>query len=116
MKTLLLALLLMLTPSARFDKTVHDFGRISKDAGEQSCIFTLTNSGEEDVCILAVTTTCGCTKVKWTREMIKPGATGTVSVSYANDEGPYPFDKTLNVYIAGEKKPVVLHIRGVVTK
>lgn len=31
-----------------------------------------------------------------------------------NDEGPYPFDKTLTVYMSGLKKPVVLRLRGVV--
>lgn len=108
--------MILLAHGAQFDKTVHDFGRISERDGMQSCSFTLSNTGSEDICILAVTATCGCTQVKWTKGMIHPGETGTVDVTYANDEGAYPFDKTLNVYISGEKKPVVLHIRGVVTK
>lgn len=40
--------------------------------------------------------------------------TGTISATYSNDEGPYPFDKTLTVYFSDVKKPVVLRLRGVV--
>ncbi|MBP9998193.1 MAG: DUF1573 domain-containing protein [Bacteroidales bacterium] len=116
MRLLFLTLLMMLSGSVDFDKKVHDFGKITTASGEQNCTFTLTNNSSEDVCILAVTSSCGCTKVSWTRELIAPGKTGTVSASYSNDEGPYPFDKTLNVYISGEKKPVILHLRGIVTK
>ena len=41
-----------------------------------------------------------------------PGKKGKISVKYSNDEGPYPFDKTLTVYISSIKKPVLLKIRG----
>ena len=101
---------------ARFDSTVMDFGTISAADGPQSHTFTVTNIGKEDMVIYAVMTSCGCTKVNWTRETIAPGKTGTISATYSNDEGPYPFDKTLKAYISGIDKPVILHMRGEVTK
>ncbi len=96
-----------------FDRTVHNFGDIMLDSGPVSCTFTLTNKGGKAVVIYNVTTTCVCTDVEWTREPLKPGAKGEIKVTYSNDEGPYPFDKSLTVYMSDEKKPVILKLRGV---
>ena len=97
-----------------WDKTVHDFGDVSVKDGPLSCTFTVTNNGTEPVTIFEVVSSCGCTDVKWSREKIQPGKTGTVSATYKNEDGPMPFDKTLTVYISGVKKPVILRLRGVV--
>ncbi len=123
--TLLLGLFLILpSPAAekdfsgkvRFDKTVHDFGTIGEKDGAQQCRFTLTNTGEEPLLIEAVVSSCGCTSVQWTRAAIAKGAQGTVEATYSNEDGPYPFDKTLTVYLSSLSKPVVLHLRGEVVK
>lgn len=95
------------------DRMVHNFGDIMLDSGPVSCTFTVTNTGSKPALIYNVTTTCGCTDVKWTREPILPGKTGKISVTYSNDEGPYPFDKSLTVYFSDVKKPVILKLRGV---
>lgn len=117
MKTLLTLLLaLAMGATFEFDKTVHDFGEISLKDGPLSCTFTVTNTGDEPLTIFAVVSTCGCTGATWTRESIAPGDSGEVSVTYTNDEGPYPFDKSLTVYTSAQKKPIVLHLRGTVVK
>ena len=95
-----------------FDRTVHDFGRIDTRAGAVSCSFEVTNTGTDTLNIFAVVTTCGCTTVEWTRSDIAPGGKGSINVTYKNDEGPYPFDKTLTVYLSCMDKPVILHIKG----
>ena len=117
MKTLI-ALLLSLALSAplNFDKTVHDFGQVSQNAGPLTCTFTVTNSSDEPLTIFAVVSSCGCTDVKWTRETIAPGGKGSVTATYSNDEGPTYFDKTLTVYTSAQKKPVILHLKGIVKK
>lgn len=97
-----------------WDKTVHDFGDISVSDGPQTCTFTLTNKGQEPIAIYEVVSSCGCTDVKWTRELLQPGQSGTISATYKNSDGPLPFDKTLTVYISGVKRPVILRLRGVV--
>lgn len=102
-----------ITDGLEIDKFVHNFGDILFDSGPVSCTFTLKNTGSRPVVIYNVTTTCGCTDVDWTKEPIRPGKTGTVSVTYSNDEGPYPFDKSLTMYISELKKPVILKLRGV---
>lgn len=114
--SLLIAAALTAGPEAVFDKTVHDFGKVTMQDGALSCTFSVTNTGDEDLFIQTVMSSCGCTDVKWTRTAIGPGKTGTVEATYSNDEGPYPFDKTLTVYTTVSKKPTVLHLRGVVRK
>ena len=95
------------------DKTVHNFGDIQLKSGPVSCTFTITNVSDKPAVIYSVVSSCGCTNVDWTREPLMPGKKGKISVTYSNDEGPYPFDKTLTVYISDVKKPVLLKVRGV---
>jgi len=97
-----------------FDKTVHDFGDILQTDGPKTCTYKVKNISSEPVAIFEVVSSCGCTDAKWTREPIQPGASGTISATYKNEDGPYPFDKTLTVYISALNKPVILRLRGVV--
>lgn len=102
-----------ISPSVEIDRTVHNFGDILHDSGPVSCTFNLKNIGDKPVVIYNVVSTCGCTDVEWTKEPIRPGQNGKISVTYSNDEGAYPFDKTLTTYLSDTKKPVLLKIRGV---
>ena len=95
------------------DKTVHDFGDIMIADGPVNCSFTVKNIGKEPTVIFNVATSCGCTDVEWTRQPLAPGASGTVKATYTNTDGPYPFDKSLTVYVSGCKQPIILHLRGV---
>src|SRR5574344_512710 len=96
-----------------FDRTVFDFGDILLSDGPVKCSFTAKNISSKPIVIYNVVSSCGCTEVKWTREPILPGKTGRISATYSNDEGAYPFDKTLTVYISDIKKPIILRLRGV---
>ena len=99
--------------SLELDKTVHNFGDIMMSDGPVSCTFVVKNTGSTPAVIYNVASTCGCTDVDWTREPIMPGKSGKISATYSNDEGAYPFDKTLTAYFSGSKKPVTLKLRGV---
>lgn len=103
-----------LAEGVEIDKTVHDFGDILVSDGPQQCTFTLRNTGAEPLTILQVVTSCGCTEAEWTREAISPQGAGKIAVTYKNEDGPLPFDKTLTVYLTNPKKPLLLHIRGCV--
>lgn len=92
----------------------HDFGEVTVKDGPLSCSFTVKNISSKDINIFNVVSSCGCTDVSWTREVIKPGQKGTIKATYKNDDGPYPFDKTLTAYISDLDKPVLLKLRGVV--
>ena len=95
-----------------FDKVLHDFGDFAESDGPKTCTFRVKNVGREQLAIYEVITSCGCTDATWTREPLLPGKTGKITVTYKNEDGPYPFDKTLTVYLSALKKAVTLRIRG----
>lgn len=96
-----------------FDRMTHDFGDVMLSDGPLHCTFSMKNISGKPVVIYNVVTSCGCTDVQWTKEPIMPGESGTISSTYTNDEGPYPFDKSLTAYISGINNPVILRLRGV---
>lgn len=96
-----------------FDKIVHDFGDIMIADGPQKCVFRMKNVGTAPVVIYRVVTSCGCTEPEWTEAPIRPGESGEISVLFTNDQGPYPFDKSVTVYVSDQPKPIVLKVRGV---
>jgi hypothetical protein len=102
------------TIALRFNEVVHNFGKISIDSGAQKCQFVFTNVSSSPVAISNVLASCGCTVPSWSKAPIKPGEKGIIKVTFLNDQGPYPFDKTLSVYTTASQKPIMLRITGVV--
>lgn len=94
------------------DKTVHDWGDVTVSDGPLNCVFTVENISGKPQTITMVTKTCGCTKVSWPMKPLAPGEKGEIRAVFDNDQGAYAFDKTLNVYFEGVKKPLLLHLRG----
>jgi len=68
-------------PSIRFDRDVHDFGRLT-DNENVSYSFHFVNAGKADLLIGGCTATCGCTVADYPRERIAPGKDGYVKVSF----------------------------------
>lgn len=95
-----------------FTKRVHNFGKISVNEGEKKCSFEFTNKSNKPVVINNIISSCGCTTPVWPKKPIMPGESGKIEVTYLNDQGPYPFDKTLTVYTSASTKPIILRITG----
>ena len=88
----------------------HNFGVIGDKDGSASFDFILTNNSDAPVVITNVTTSCGCTTPRWTREPIEKGKTGSITVSY-NASGKGPFSKSITV-TTNQTSPIYLTIRG----
>ncbi len=101
------------TTALKFNSTVHDFGKFSATAGPQKCTFTYTNVSNEPVVINNILSSCGCSVPEWDKAPIMPGKGGKITVTYLNDHGAYPFDKTLTVYVSSSAKPIQLRIIGI---
>lgn len=94
----------------QFNEQNHDFGTLQKgDPAE--VLFTFTNTSEADVQLTRVKASCGCTTPSWTRDVVKPGATGEIKVKY-NTNRVGPFTKSVTVTYDSAERPVVLYIRG----
>ena len=97
-----------------FNTLTHDFGDFLLSDGTQHYTFTATNVSNKPIAIVTVVPSCGCTVPDWPKAPIAPGASIKLKVSFLNDQGPYPFDKSLSVYYSDAEAPVVLHLRGIV--
>ena len=98
----------------KFGKKIHDFGDILLTDKNVECTFEFKNISKKPVVVHNVVSSCGCTVPKWTREPVMPGKTGSIKVMFKNDQGPFPFKKSVTAYISGVNRPVVLQIKGTV--
>ena len=68
-------------PAIEFEKTEHDFGKILQ--GEQvSYTFKFKNVGNAPLIISSIEKTCGCTTPNYSKEPIKPGENGKITITY----------------------------------
>ena len=93
------------------DRTDLDFGSFRKEE-KQERSFMLTNTGKELLVVHDVTTSCGCTKVEYSKEPVRPGGTLEMKVIYEADNVGR-FSKAINVYCNTDNSPLRLHVKGV---
>lgn len=76
------------------DNTI-DYGITNKEDDNGVRSFEFTNTGDADLIITNVQSTCGCTVPSKPTEPIKPGKTGKIDVKYNMNTGP--IRKTITV-------------------
>jgi hypothetical protein len=98
-------------PVIAFEKDEHDFGRIIQ--GEVvTYAFKFTNTGKSELLIASVSTSCGCTISKFSREPLKSGEQGTIQVTF-DSEGRKGFqNKTVTVLSNAQPNRHLLHIKA----
>lgn len=92
------------------NSTVIDFGSFPKEE-KQERSFVLTNTGKRLLEIQDIVTSCGCTKVEYSKEPVRPGGTLEVKVIYEAEQAEY-FNKTVTVYCNAENSPLRLTVKG----
>lgn len=71
-------------PVMKFEKEVHDFGKISQ--GERvSYSFKFENTGSEDLIISDAHGSCGCTVPKFPKKPVAPGEEEVIDVEFASE-------------------------------
>lgn len=94
------------------DNTI-DYGVTNKDDDNGVRSFEFTNTGDADLVITNVQSTCGCTVPSKPTEPIKPGKTGKIDVKYNMHTGP--IRKTITVEsnaVNVEEGRVAIKIKG----
>jgi hypothetical protein len=98
-------------PSIAVNKDIHDYGMVEY-AGNGTCEFQITNTGDEPLVIQSAKASCGCTVPSYPKEPIAPGATATITVKY-DTKRPGSINKSIkitsNATNANEK---VVYIKG----
>ena len=87
-----------------------DFGTFPQSE-KQEYKFVLTNEGNNLLVIQDVTTSCGCTKVSYSKEPVRPGAPLELTVTYEAEEKGH-FNKMITVYCNTKASPLRLMIAG----
>lgn len=92
-------------------------GETSVDMGtfdwrkEQRVVFTITNTGESLLIISDVVTSCGCTSVEYTKELVRLREELKLIVKYKADELGH-FSKSIKVFCNTNGSPLLLRITG----
>ena len=97
------------TPVITFANVTHDFGTI--DEGEKvASVFKFSNTGDADLVLTSVLTTCGCTVSKFSKKPIPPGGSGTIEITYDSTDRRGKQTKTITVQSNAENKIMILRI------
>lgn len=94
----------------KFAETKHEFGKI-KQGIPVTYDFVFANSGSTPVVIETATASCGCTTPAWPKTPVMKSKKDKVSAGF-NASGAGPFEKSIQVKVAGYDLPIELKISG----
>lgn len=89
----------------------HNFGKIKKGI-PVTVKFEFTNNGKDDLLLTDVKGSCGCTTTDYTKDVIKPGKSGSVEATY-NAANAGEFRKNVTV-VTQDGTSITLYILGTV--
>ena len=99
-----------LNTKVSIDCTTIDLGNFPHSE-KQECFFKLTNAGKQLLVIQDIKLACGCTKVEYRKEPIRPGESLELKVIYEAEKAEH-FNKTITVYCNAESSPIILKVKG----
>lgn len=106
------ALPAQMNSGVKFDKLIHDFGKVTEEDEQVYANFTFRNVSSMPVYIRKVETSCGCTDKDYTKDTIMPGDTGYVTAIYGTRGRVGVFHKNIYVYFNESEYYQSLEIRG----
>ncbi|MEZ5083228.1 MAG: DUF1573 domain-containing protein [Bacteroidales bacterium] len=100
-------------PKVEFEKDFHDFGKLIQ--GEKATVnFKFKNTGDEDLLITQVKSSCGCTVTEFPKDPISPGNEGIIKVSFDSAGRKGVQSKSINVVHNGQPNNTVIRIKAMV--
>lgn len=115
---LLFALTLSFTANAQkanieFEKTTIDLGKFGSDNLIQKCHFIFKNTGDADLYIHQILTSCGCTSKEYPTYGIKPGASDTIFITYdGTRKAPKKFRTSITIHSNATQEMTKVYIKG----
>ncbi|NOR86506.1 MAG: DUF1573 domain-containing protein [Bacteroidales bacterium] len=103
------------TPLVVFNKTTHDFGELIQ--GEiVSYNFSFTNTGNADLIISEVSSSCGCTVSEYPLDAIKPGDTKSIKAIFDSESRIGFQNKRITVLTNATPAKYTLYIKAEISK
>ncbi len=100
------------TAQVTFNDSIHDFGTFSSDNPTQKYIFFFMNRSNVPAVILNVTPSCRCISTEYTREVVLPGKSGKVEVTFDGTKSAVGyFDKSVQIRM-NSPHTYTLNIKG----
>lgn len=97
--------------SIEFAKETHDYGSLDY-AGDGTCEFKFTNTGNAPLIISNAKGSCGCTVPDWPRDPIMPGKSAVIKVKY-DTKRPGAINKSVTITSNASNSPSkVIRIKG----
>ena len=78
---------------------------------KQQCEVRLKNTGDAPLVIHGVDTSCGCTRVEYSKQPVRPGEEAKLLIVYEADEAGH-FHKTVDVYCNTADAPLRITVAG----
>lgn len=98
-------------PVAKFETMEHDFGTINQ-GDKVSYTYKVTNAGTGDLVISNAKASCGCTVPDYTKDPIKPGATGEIQVTFDSAGKSGDVTKKVTITMNTEKETEELSFKA----
>ena len=95
----------------------YDFGKIV-DGAIVEHVYKFKNTGKNDLILMDVKASCGCTTPTWPKEPIKPGAESEIKAvfnSTGKSMGSGEVNKTITITANTDPAQTFLYIKGIVT-
>jgi len=103
-------------PKLQFKETRYDYGTMKEDGGRKTFDFVFINTGDSVLLVTNAVPSCGCTTPEWTKQPIRPGATGYIrAIMDPMGQPAGQFRKTLSIHSNSKPTPVVLILEGSIT-
>lgn len=95
----------------KFEECNYKFQNVSDKQKMLTHDFEFTNTGNANLIIYDVISSCGCVKGEFPKNPIAPGKKGKIKVIYLNSEKGY-FSKKVTVKSNAKPRKIVLEVEG----
>lgn len=97
----------------KFEKTTIDLGKFGRENQIRKCAFVFTNTGDADLYIHQIYTSCRCTGKEYPTHAIKPGAQDSIIVIFNGEKSaPRKFRTSITVHSNAKTEMTKVYIKG----
>ncbi len=102
---------IMVAPQIVFIDSVYDFKTL-KFGDKAFCVFRYKNTGNDELMITGIETSCGCTAVDWDKPPLMPGQQGEIRINLNTSEDYGYKNETITLFSNTPQNKSILKIKA----